>query len=303
MRIGYCCISLGINEGKKKKEHISVNRGMIKKTFDAKGLNYVSELVKFNLVDTFKIIEWNKKNDILVYRLSSDSFPWMTNYKFEDLPDFDTISSMLSQLGELVQSYDMRLSLHPGPFCVLSSENEEVVNKTIDELNKHSQILDYMGLPATTYYPVNIHVGTTKPSKQEAADRFCLNFNRLSESCRKRLTIENDDTATQYSVTDLYNMVHSRLGIPIVIDSLHHKCFDDDMSWEDSLALAVSTWKVKPLCHHSSSKKTHEDPKARIESHADWLYEIFDNCGKDIDVEFECKQKDLAVLKYRQEFV
>lgn len=302
MRIGYCCISLGINEGKKKKELISVNRGMIKKTFDAKGLDYVSELVKANLVDTFKIIEWNKQNYIQVYRLSSDSFPWMTNYKFEELPDYAFISKTLIQLGDLIKSYDMRVSLHPGPFCVLSSENEDVVTKTIDELNKHSQILDLMGLPATTYYPVNIHVGTTKPSKQEAAERFCLNYLRLSDSCQKRLTVENDDTATQYSVKDIYDMIYLKIGTPIVIDSLHHQCFDDNMSWEDSLSLATSTWQEKPICHHSSSKKIHEDSKARLESHADWLYEKFETCGKDLDVEFECKQKDLAVLRYRQEF-
>ena len=50
--IGYCCICLGVNEGLKKKDHISVNRGMVKKTFEAKGLSYVSELVILNLEDT-----------------------------------------------------------------------------------------------------------------------------------------------------------------------------------------------------------------------------------------------------------
>ena len=302
MSIGYCCISLGINEGKKKKEFASVNRGMIKKTFDSKGLVYVSELVKSNLLDTFKIIDWNVKNKIKVYRLSSDSFPWMTNYRFEDLPDFLTISKMLSQLGDKAKSHGMRLSLHPAPFCVLSSENQDVVTKTIDELDKHSQILDMMGLENSTYYPVNIHVGSTKPNREEAAERFCKNFVRLSESCKKRLTIENDDAPSQYSVKHLHDMVYSKIGIPIVIDSLHHTCFNDDMTWEESFELAHTTWQVKPICHHSSSKKIHEDPKARTEAHADWLYEKFNTCGKDVDIELECKQKDLALLKYRKDF-
>lgn len=66
-KIGYCCICLGINEGKSKKDLISVNRGMVKKTFDAKGLSYVSELTLLNLQDTLKILDYNIKNNIQVY--------------------------------------------------------------------------------------------------------------------------------------------------------------------------------------------------------------------------------------------
>ena len=72
-RIGYCCIAIGCNEGKKKKDHITVNRGMVRRTFDAKGLPYVSELVIDNLKDTLDLLKYNIKNDIYVYRLSSDS--------------------------------------------------------------------------------------------------------------------------------------------------------------------------------------------------------------------------------------
>ena len=71
---------MGCNLDKKKKDHIQVNRGMVRKTFDAKGLPYVSELVILNLIDTLKVLDWNIKNNIYVYRLSSDSFPWMSNY-------------------------------------------------------------------------------------------------------------------------------------------------------------------------------------------------------------------------------
>lgn len=302
MRIGYCCISLGINEKKKKKDLITVNRGMIKRTFETKGLSYVSELVKSNLQDTLRIIEWNISNNIFLYRMSSDSFPWMTHYKFEDLPNFDSIRRQLELIGKRVKDSGMRVSLHPGPFCTLSSETPEVVEKTIDELDKHSRLFDLMQLEQSHYYPVNIHVGSTKPSREEAAERFCTNFQRLSESSKKRLTIENDDSPGQYSVRHLYELIHKKIGIPIVIDSFHHACFSDDLSWQDSLSLATSTWNTKPICHHSSSKKVHEDSSARTESHADWLYEKFDNCGLDLDIELECKQKDIALFRYRRDF-
>ena len=68
-KIGYCCICLGINENLKKKDQIFVNRGMVKKTFDSKGLPYVSELVILNLQDTLKILDYNIKNNILVCKV------------------------------------------------------------------------------------------------------------------------------------------------------------------------------------------------------------------------------------------
>lgn len=66
MRIGYCCINLSINTNRKKKDRIQVNRGMVKKTFQSKGLEYVSDLIILNLNDTLKVLEWNVKNNIFV---------------------------------------------------------------------------------------------------------------------------------------------------------------------------------------------------------------------------------------------
>lgn len=302
MNIGYCCISIGINKDRSKKDQILVNRGMIKKTFESKGLSYVSDLVIQNLNDTIKIIDWNIENNIFVYRLSSDSFPWMTNYNFKDLPNFDIIKELLVIIGNKIKDSKTRVSYHPGPFNVLASENKDVVIKTIDELNKHSELMDLMGLDISHYYPINIHIGTTKPNTSEAMNRFCKNFNLLSESCKKRLTVENDDSVNQYSVKMLFDGVYSKIGIPIVLDSLHYKCFSDNTSWKDTLELAISTWDVKPLCHHSSSKKLYEDKSAKLISHADFLYEKFENFGIDLDLELECKSKDIALKKYILDF-
>ena len=154
-----------------------------------------------------------------------------------------------------------------------------------------------------TYYPINIHLNITTPSHQEAAERFCTNFHRLKDSTKLRLTIENDDKQSQYSVKMLYDLVHTKIGIPIVVDSLHYSCHTDNMSWEDTLTLGISTWKTKPICHHSSSKKLHEDETVILSAHADFLYEQFNTCGFDVDIELECKKKDLAVDKYLKDFI
>lgn len=300
--VGYCCICIGINEGLKKKDHITVNRSMIKKTFESKGLTYVSELIIPNLEDTIKVLRYNITNNIKVYRMSSDSFPWMSHYNFSDLPNFAKIQQLLAQIGNLIKQSDIRVSYHPGPFNILGSEKESVVLKTIDELDKHAELMDLMGLEQSTQYPINIHLNVTTPTHQDAAKRFCDNFHRLKLSTKLRLTIENDDKPSQYSVKMLYDLVHSQIGIPIVVDSLHYACHPDNMTWEDTLKLGLSTWKTKPLCHHSSSKKLHEDEKVILSAHADFLYEGFDSCGFEVDIELECKQKDLAVVKYLNDF-
>ena len=301
MNIGYCCIPLGCNEGKRKKDHITVNRGMVRKTFDAKGLPYVSELVILNLQDTLKVLDWNIQNNILVYRLSSDSFPWMSEYKFQDLPNFSKIERLMIQIGNKIKSNNLRCSYHPGPFNVLASENPSVVTKTISELDKHAELMDLMQLDRSTYYPINIHINTTKPTRELAAQRFCDNFHLLSESAKSRLTIENDDSPNQYSVSKLYNLVHKQIDIPIVFDQHHFNYGEQDQTMEEALNLAISTWKTKAITH-MSSPKTIEDPKGLVTAHADYIYEKIETFGLDFDCEIEAKAKDLAVIKYRQQF-
>jgi len=301
-RIGYCCISIGVNEKLKKKDHILVNRGMIKKTFEFKGLSYVSELALQNISDLKKILEYNISKDIYVYRMSSDMFPCIGFYNLSDLPNFKLISEKMKNLGDLIKSNDIRVSFHPSHFCVLASENPDVVTKTIDELNKHAELMDLMGLEKSHYYPINIHIGTTKPTCQEAMQRFCQNFPLLSDSCKSRLTLENDDSPNQYSVKMLYDGIYQHLKVPIVFDQFHFLYGPQDQTMEEALKLALSTWNVKPLTHMSSSKKI-EDEKSVQTAHADYIYEKIQTFGLDFDTELECKKKDIALLKYRQDFL
>jgi len=303
MNVGYCCLAVGINKDIKSKDDlIRVNRGMKLPTFEKEGLRYVSELSILNLQDCIKILRYNIKNNIKVYRMSSDMFPWFTHYEFKDLPNFGTITKLLQKIGEIVLESKMRVGFHPGQYCIISSEKDNVVENSINELNKHAEMLDMMGLPVNNYYSINIHLNSTKPTLQASALRFCANFYLLSESARARLTVENDDKPAQFTVKHLYDYVHKVVGIPIIADSLHWYCNPGDMSWEDTLKLALSTWKVKPLCHHSSSKKLHEDKASTIREHTDYLYEPFENFGEDVDVELECKMKDVALLKYIKDY-
>jgi UV DNA damage endonuclease len=295
MEIGYACINMTLGSQKPK---ITTNRGMIRKTFDQRGITYVSELALQNVRDLVEIVKWNYKNGINFYRMSSDMFPWMSEYEFSDLPDYNRIKAILSGLGTLAEKYNQRLTFHPGPFNVLCSPTEDVVRRTISELNKHSQIMDMIGLSTTPYNKINIHVGGVYGDKQSAMERWVENFHLLDENTKNRLTIENDDKQSAYTVRDLL-YIHEHTGIPIVFDYHHHTCHPDGMTHQEALTIAMSTWPkgIVPAVHISEPR----DEK-NFRAHHDYVVNEVNTYGYDIDIMMEAKAKELAVLEYSKSF-
>jgi len=294
MRLGYCCINLSL-----KDQGVSTNRGMVRKTFNEKGLSYVSTLVQQNLADLIIILTWNRTHNIQVYRMSSDLFPWMSEYQLEDLPEFDKIQSLAKNVGLIVSAHNMRLSFHPGQFDVLASPNLDVVSKTIYDLDQHARIMDLMELPQDYRAAINIHIGGSYGDKPSALSRFCENFKKLAPSTRARLVVENDDKASQFGVIDLFDGVYKVVGCPITFDHFHHRFCTNDISAEQAAKLAASTWgDITPLQHFSSSKALYEDSSVINRSHADYVYDTIPDYGFDADVEIEAKAKDLALLRY-----
>jgi len=296
---GYCCINLTLD-----KSGIKIGRSMIKKTFDARGIKYAGELAEANIRDMIEIIKWNHANGIKLYRMSSNMFPWMSEYELTDLPNWTTISNLLKGAGSLVQKYGQRVGFHPGQFCVLPSPSQKTVNASIKELDQHAFIMDVMGLPQNQTYSMNIHVGGSYGDKKAAMQRFIDNFKRLSKSAQNRLVLENDDKPAQYSVSDLYE-IYKQIGTPITFDYHHHRCYKDPMPEKNALKLASSTWPqgIRQLCHYSSAKKLHEDHTAIIRAHADYLYERIETYGMSLDIELEVKAKELALLKYCKDYL
>lgn len=293
MNIGYACINMTLGSQKPK---ITTNRGMIRKTFDAKGLSYVSELVLQNIRDLIQVVKWNEQNGIKFYRMSSEIFPWMSEYDFSDLPDYKKISTLLLGVGNLAEKFGQRLTFHPGPFNVLASPSDNVVQKTIIDLNKHSQIMDLMGLSITPYNKINIHVGGVYGDKSSALQRWVDNFHLLDDNTKSRMTIENDDKQSAYTVRDLM-FIHKNTGIPIVFDYHHHTCHPDGMSHQEALGMAISTWPtdITPIVHVSEPR---DDKNFR--AHHDYVQNKVDTYGYDVDIMMEAKAKELAVLEYRK---
>ena len=297
MNLGYACINSTLGS---QKPRVTTNRSMIKRTFTERGIDYASELGLLNAKDLFTILQWNNKHNIKCFRTSSDIFPWGSEYGLQNAPDYKEIKSILQLCGKYAEEHGIRITSHPGPFNVLVSPREHVVENTIKDLELHGEVFDMMGLSRTPYNKLNIHCNGVYGDKISAMDRFCKNFERLSESVQTRLTIENDDKASMYSVKDLM-YIHERIGIPIVFDYHHHGFQTGGLSEQEALELAMSTWPkgITPMVHYSESKRLHEgNDKLKEQAHSDYINQLPNLYGNNVDVMVEAKAKELSILPY-----
>jgi len=297
MNMGYACINMQLSSQKPK---IYTGRSMIKRTFKAKGIEYASELGLQNCKDLLKIVKWNNENGFKFFRITSNLFPWCSEYELEDMPDIFEIGGTLADVGKYVADNEMRITSHPGPFNVLTSPHPHVVENCIKDLSIHGKVFDMIGLSRTPYNKINIHIGGAYGDKESAMKRFCENFKRLPDSVKSRLTVENDDKASMYSVKDLYDGVYKVIGIPIVFDYHDHKFCTGDLTEQKALEMAVETWGgIKPVVHYSESRSAeYKDESIRPQAHSDYVYDKIETYGNDIDIMVEAKAKELAVAKY-----
>ena len=295
-RLGYACQNMAL-----KNQKVRANRRAIKRTFEEKGLAYIGELVAQNLKDLHTILEWNHKHDIRVFRLSSDLTPWGSEYEFTDLPNATEVMALFKKAGQYALDHDIRLSFHPGQFCVLASPKEPVVLNAISDLELHGRLMDALLQPRSHLAKINIHLGGAYGDKQQAAKTFCQNFTRLSDAVKSRLTVENDDRTNLFSTKELYDYVYTNTGIPIVFDFHHHAIHPDGLSERDGLALAFKTWQVRPCTHYSESKQL-ERPTAILRAHSTLIYSQIQDHGFDFDCVVEAKGKEQAVLLHRRKY-
>jgi UV DNA damage endonuclease len=226
------------------------------------------------------------------------------NYTIQDLddqlPDKLSIVTIMQRIGAFVLANGHRLSTHPGPYNVLASPKPEVVDKAILDLDAHAHIFDTLGLPADNNTKINIHVGGAYGDKVSAMQRFTTNFGRLGSTTQARLTVENDDRASMYSVQDLYDGIYSVIGIPIVFDYHHHQFCTGGLSEQQALELAMSTWPadIVPTVHYSESREVHDNSGDPTPAHSYLIHALPDTYGHHIDIMVEAKGKELAILPF-----
>ena len=291
--IGYACISLGLPDR-------SISRTVRVANATAERLR---ELVHANLTDLLAILEYNSTNHFQLFRLNQSLIP-LASHPVNTLHWWseEEFAPMFRVIGDFIKRHCLRVSMHPGQYTVLNSENPLVVEAGIAKISASCCVLDAMGLDGT--HKIVVHGGAGKPDHPAALARLAETWVRLPEHVRARLVLENDDTT--FSIEELLPICRS-LGIPLVFDWLHHGAQPGGGSRRelaDIFAEVAPTWMTKdgiPKTHFSS-----QQVGKRIGAHAYWLdpQEFLTFAGEleefTVDVMAECKGKDLALIRLRE---
>ncbi len=84
------------------------------------------------------------------------------------------IVETLQRCGDFAAEHDIRTSFHPDQFVVLNSPREDVVEKSIQDLEYHAEVAEWVGADV-----INIHGGGAYGNKGAALVTFACNVNRL----------------------------------------------------------------------------------------------------------------------------
>jgi len=202
-----------------------------------------------NLVSKVATLDPNLR----MVRLTSDVFPvythadWSWFYKRPDVIDY--CEKNLALIGEIARKHDVRLSMHPGQFTVLASDNPRIVDSSIEEFEYHTDVARWMGYGKTFQdFKINVHVsGRLGPDGIRAA------LSRLSAEARNMITIENDEMT--WGVDHSLELVND---CALVLDIHHHWVATGEYieNTDDRVKRIIDSWRgVRPVCHYSVSRE------------------------------------------------
>ncbi len=215
------------------------------------------DLMKQNIESTRLLVErvGNLDENLRMVRLSSDILPvytepsWSFFYRLPDVRDY--AARHFGRVGDLARENSVRLSFHPGQFCVLASDNPDIVNRSIEEFEYHGTMAKWMGFGnAFQDFKINVHIsGRAGPEGIRAA------YKRLTPEARNCITIENEeithDLDTVLQISDI---------CPIVMDIHHHwiNCGEYIQPSDDRVKKVIDSWRGRrPTMHYSVSREEH----------------------------------------------
>lgn len=285
MKIGYACTPVSLDK--------RTSRTFVLKNFSKDKL---FECLSLNLQDLKSILEFNIKHQINMFRISSDIVPF-GSHEVNDIKWWNLFQKELLDIGNFIKDKGIRVSMHPGQYTVLNSPSDEVVKKSIRDLEYHCRFLDALEVNLTN--KIVLHIGGVYGDKLSALRRFEKNFKLLSNSSRRRLILENDDRC--FTIEEVLDLCSS-LNIPAVFDNLHHKCnpsLGNDLNYilkrvKESWSEEDGTMKL----HYSDSDNT-----KKLGAHSKFvLMENFFNYYSmvktfDADIMLEVKDKEISALK------
>ena len=227
------------------------------------------DLMVGNIESTRKLIEriGNLDEHLRMVRISSDLLPvytqsdWRYFWRKPDVIGYCEQAFM--EVGELARMLDVRLSFHPGQFCCIVSDNDDVVRRSLEDLEYHTDMIRWMGYGRTFQdFKCNVHL-----SGRLGVDGFNPAWQQMSPELRNCLTLENDEY--QKNIDELIKLKDK---VAIVLDIHHHLISDSEYisATDDRIKHIQDSWRgVRPVIHYSQSREEY------IGAYADCIPEMF----------------------------
>ena len=332
-RVGFACKYMYEDQNLKPKQLKEVQQPLnfrgttIKWLRENKSLSQekVYELIIHNLDATERLVDYVSSLPIQqrMLRLGSDMLPAYTEPTFGHLSKTNYITTIiadrLNTIGEKARANDVRLSMHPGQFCVLASDNPDIVERSIEEFEYHVDIARWLGYGRTFQdFKINVHI-----SGRQGPEGIKAVLPRLSQEAKNCITIENEENAW-----GLDSCLELEKHVALVLDIHHHWCHSGGEYIEvndDRVKRIIDSWRgVRPAMHYSVSREdyitghrtdvrpdfqnllTQGYKKAKLRAHSDYMWNTAVNewagtFRKDFDIMVEAKCKNLASIPFEEE--
>lgn len=286
MSIGYACLALGVTFTDMKKCLI--------KNADKERLN---QLIAANLGALERTVEYNIRNGIRLFRISSDIIPFASS-PVNSVRWLEAYAFQLAEIGRKIRAGGMRVSMHPGQYTVLNSPNVQIVENAIRELDYHALFLDSLGVDGS--HKIILHVGGAYGDKYLAMKRFSERYQALGVHVKARLVIENDDRI--YNIQEVLE-AGLQNHIPVVFDNLHHRANHvgnggDEPTWISECAKTWTNVDGRQKVHYSQS-----NPQKKIGAHSlsigiEEFLHFYENLAlPKPDIMLEVKDKNISAIK------
>lgn len=245
------------------------------------------DIMEHNIAAYRRLIEYvgSLPQGLRMVRLGSDCLPVYTQQDWRyywRLPDVRAYAEReFAKVGETARRLDVRLSMHPGQFTVLASDNEDIVERSIEEFEYHTDMARWMGYGQRYQdFKINVHISGRKgPAGIKAA------LQRLTSEARNCITIENDENAWGIDAS-----LELQKDLALVLDIHHHWCKTGEYikPTDDRFKRVIDSWRgERPVIHYSYSRAEWVDhidnelpnmqellgqgyKKAKLRAHSDW---------------------------------
>jgi UV DNA damage endonuclease len=252
----------------------------------------VCALVRENIASLRTIVSWNARHGVGLFRIGQSLIPFASHPSFP----YDWAAEHgddLRSIGEQAKALGIRLSMHPGQYIQPGSLTPDVVERSLAELRYGSMLFDLIGSADSVLV---LHMGGAYGDRHSTSARF-IDVMRQQPDILRYLALENDERI--WTVPEIADTA-DQLGVPVIVDTLHHALNPGRVALEDALDRALPTWQqrgIRPKVHISS-----QDPVKQAGAHAfgvdrrdlDTLLAMLQ--GRDVDIMVEAKGKERALI-------